>query len=104
MVGSSPAGGQLGILTLSDSLKIDLIDRVYGLHYDLAKKLEGRAKSFEHLHVCDPLLLFEGKCHSWLNLPQGGRQDEKHIQMLRHILPYYFIENLEAVEQVAGES
>lgn len=54
--------------------------------------------------MCEPLLLFVGKCHSFLNIPQGGRLDEKHIRMLRHILPYYFIENLEAVVQVAGES
>ena len=30
------------------------------------------------------------KCHCWLGLPQGDRQDERHVQMLALILPQYF--------------
>jgi hypothetical protein len=50
------------------------------------------------VRLLDPLFLFKGKCHNLVKLPQGGRQDMKHLMMLRLILPAYLEELLEAVK------
>lgn len=100
----SPLDVQLGILTLGEALKVDILDHVFGLHPNLAKKLEPSAKQFGYLRVCAPALLFVGKCHNYSTLPQGGRQDAKHLLMLSRIIPCYLTEAVEAVEQAGAGS
>jgi hypothetical protein len=50
------------------------------------------------MRVLDPLHLFLSKCHCLLGLPQGDRQDERHVRMLALILPQYFSLLLSNVE------
>lgn len=50
----------------------------------------------------EPLELFKSKCACFVNLPQAGRQDEKHLNILRLLIPKYFLfllKNLSAEDQ-----
>ena len=89
--GSSPSDGQLGILTLQqDPLRVvDLLSGVYGIRYDELGRLCDRAPIFHGIKVIDPIYLFRSKCHCFMGLPQGDRQDERHVRMLALILPEY---------------
>jgi hypothetical protein len=89
--GSSPSDGQLGILTLQqDPLRVvDLLSGVYGIRHDELVRLCDRAPVFYGIKVIDPIYLFRSKCHCFLGLPQGDRQDERHVRMLALILPEY---------------
>ncbi|MEN9991921.1 MAG: hypothetical protein RLZZ224_1623 [Verrucomicrobiota bacterium] len=89
--GSSPTDGQLGILTLQhEPLRVvDLLSGVFGIRHDELARLCQRAPIFNGIKVIDPLSLFRSKCHCFLGLPQGDRQDERHVRMLALILPEY---------------
>ena len=89
--GTSPADGQLGLLTLRQvpPRVVDLMSGVYGIRQgDLARLCE-RAPVFNGVKVIDPIFLFLSKCHCLLDLDQGDRQDERHVRMLALILPEY---------------
>ncbi len=90
--GSSPADGQLGILTLSEDPPrvVDVLSSVYGIAVKEYPRLLERALDDGLMRVIDPLNLFLSKCHCLLGLPQGDRQDQRHVQMLALILPQYF--------------
>ncbi len=89
--GNSPSDGQLGILTLQrNPLRVvDLLSNVFGIRHDQLGRLCQRAPIFSGIKVIDPLYLFRSKCHCFLGLPQGDRQDERHVRMLALILPEY---------------
>jgi hypothetical protein len=90
--GSSPADGQLGILTLSKDPPrvVDVLSSVYGIAVEEYPRLYQRALDDGQMRVLDPLYLFLSKCHCLLGLPQSERQDERHVRMLALILPEYF--------------
>lgn len=99
--GSSPADGQLGILTLSEEppLVVDVLQSVYGIDVSEYPRLMQRALDDGTVRVIDPVYLFLSKCHCFLHLPQDGRQDERHVRMMAMILPEYLsllIANAEA--------
>ena len=89
--GSSPADGQLGLLTLQQSplRVVDLLSGVYGIRQDELARLCERAPVFNGIKVIDPVFLFRSKCHCLLGLDQSDRQDERHVRMLALILPEY---------------
>jgi len=68
---------------------------VYGIPAEMNPRLNERAINFEGVRVLDPLYLFQSKCHCLTNLPQGERQDKKHLLILSLILPEYFCELLQ---------
>lgn len=74
--------------------------------YALCQQLEWiRARAMdltEGILFMEPLELFRSKCACFVNLPQDGRQDEKHLNILRLVIPHYFrwlLESLEAADQ-----
>ena len=89
--GTSPADGQLGILTLQDDplRVVDLMSTVYGIPFrDLPRLLE-RVIDNGNIKVMDPIYLFRSKCHCLLGLDQTDRQDGRHVRMLALVLPGY---------------
>ncbi len=90
--GTSPADGQIGILTLDGErdLRIDLMSNVYGIPQDKIPKVLERAIIIGGISIIDPISLFQSKCHCLLGLDQTGRQDEKHVRMLCELLPEHF--------------
>jgi hypothetical protein len=88
----SPVDGQLGILRLDDAgdKVIDLLDGVFGLSHQEVKRAYQRSLVVSGIRILDPLFLFKGKCHNLVNLPQDGRQDDKHLHILLGILPAHF--------------
>lgn len=102
--GGSPADGQLGILTLSEDppRAVDILSSVYGIDVKQYPKLLERALDDGTLKVIDPVYLFLSKCHCVMNLPQAGRQDERHVRMLSLILPEYIVLLIEEVESGLG--
>lgn len=95
--GDSPADGQIGVFTLRGSppRRIDLMTNVYGIRQATISRLVERAIKVGGVTVIDPIFLFQSKCHCLLGLDQGGRQDEKHLQILCHLLPWHFREALD---------
>ncbi len=89
--GTSPADGQLGILTLNETPPriVDILSSVYGIDVKEYQRLQERALDDGNVRVLDPIHLFLSKCHCFLNLPQPDRQDERHVRMLAVILPEY---------------
>ncbi len=89
--GTSPADGQLGILTLSvkPPLVVDLMATVYGVPPREYPRLLKRVLDDGDIKVIDPIFLFLSKCHCLLDLDQSDRQDERHVRMLALILPAY---------------
>jgi len=89
--GSSPADGQLGILTLSEEPPrvVDVLQSVYGISVEEYPRLMVRALDDGTVRVIDPVYLFLSKCHCFLHLPQADRQDERHVRMMAMILPEY---------------
>ena len=89
--GISPADGQLGILTLSESPPrvVDFMSGVCGFRHDEHGRLCQRAPVFSGVKVIDPIFLFRSKCHCLLDLDQTDRQDARHVKMLSLILPEY---------------
>ncbi len=102
--GGSPADGQLGILTLSEDPPrvVDVLSSVYGIDVKQYPKLLERALDDGTLKVIDPVYLFLSKCHCVMNLPQAGRQDERHVRMLSLILPEYIVLLVGEVESGLG--
>jgi len=92
VVGTSPADGQLGILSLDTSpvVTVDLMTSVYGVPQETLPRLMERALVIGEIRVIDPIFLFQSKCCCLLGLDQIGRQDEKHVRMLTFILPAHF--------------
>jgi hypothetical protein len=90
-IGSSPADGQLGILTLSEEPPrvVDVLSSVYGIDVKDYPRLMQRALDDGTVRVIDPVYLFLSKCHCFLHLPQADRQDERHVRMMAMILPEY---------------
>lgn len=88
---SSPVDGQLDILTLSvdPPRVVDMLQTVYGIEVREYPRLIQRALDDGKIRVIDPIYLFRSKCHCFLGLPQGDRQDERHVRMLALILPEY---------------
>jgi hypothetical protein len=91
VLGSSPADGQLGVLTLQKAPRraVDLLSSVYGIRMQDLDRVCERAPVFSGVKVLDPIYLFLSKCHCFLGLDQNGRQDERHVRMLALILPEY---------------
>jgi hypothetical protein len=89
--GTSPADGQLGILTLQQAplRVVDLLSGVYGIRQEELGRLCERAPVFNGIKVMDPIYLFRSKCHCLLGLDQSDRQDARHVRMLALILPAY---------------
>ncbi|MEN9576716.1 MAG: hypothetical protein RL514_4571 [Verrucomicrobiota bacterium] len=50
----------------------------------------GRPLELNGVLVMDPIYLFKAKCHNLVELSQARRKDEKHLLMLRDILPAFF--------------
>lgn len=69
---------------------MDVLSSVYGIAVKEYPRLYERALDDGQMRVLDPLYLFLSKCHCLLGLPQGDRQDERHVRMLALILPEYF--------------
>ena len=92
VVGTSPADGQLGILSLdtSPAVTVDLMTSVYGVPQETLPRLMERALVIGDIRVIDPIFLFQSKCCCLLGLDQIGRQDEKHVRMLALLLPAHF--------------
>jgi hypothetical protein len=92
VVGTSPADGQLGILSLDTSpvVSVDLMTSVYGVPQETLPRLMERALVIGEIRVIDPIFLFQSKCCCLLGLDQIGRQDEKHVRMLTFVLPAHF--------------
>lgn len=92
VVGTSPADGQLGILSLdtSPAVTVDLMTSVYGVPQETLPRLMERALVIGEIRVIDPIFLFQSKCCCLLGLDQIGRQDEKHVRMLALLLPAHF--------------
>lgn len=88
---SSPAEGQLGVLTLSEEppLVVDMLSLVYGIPVKDCQRLYDRAMDDGTLKVIDPISLFRSKCHCFLHLDQAGRQDERHVRIMALVLPEY---------------
>jgi len=89
--GRSPADGQLGIQILSKDPPrvLDILSSVYGVAVQEYPRLMARALDDGTIRVIDPVYLFLSKCHCYLHLPQGDRQDERHVRMMAMILPEY---------------
>lgn len=89
--GSSPADGQLGILTLSEEppLVVDMLSLVYGIPVKDCQRLYERAMDDGTVKVIDPISLFRSKCHCFLHLDQADRQDERHMRIMALVLPEY---------------
>jgi hypothetical protein len=90
--GTSPADGQLGILSLDTSpvVSVDLMTSVYGVPQESLPRLMERALVIGDIRVIDPIFLFQSKCCCLHGLDQIGRQDEKHVRMLTFVLPAHF--------------
>ena len=88
---TSPADGQLGILTLQEDPPrvVDLMSTVYGIPLRDHPRLLKRVIDNGNIIVMDPIYLFRSKCHCLLGLDQSDRQDERHVRMLAQILPEY---------------
>lgn len=101
--GASPADGQLGIQTLSEEPPrvLDILSTVYGIDVKDYPRLMERALDDGTVRVIDPIYLFLSKCHCYQNLPQGDRQDERHVRMMSMILPEYL--SLLIVDAEAGK-
>ncbi len=88
---TSPLDGQLGILQLQNPPRvIDFLPSVFGLSKGELERAFRRVIIVSGVCVLDPLYLFKGKCHNFIELPQGGRQDQRHLNMLKHIVPAHF--------------
>lgn len=85
----SPIDGQLAVVRTNEdpALVIDFLSLVYGIRQETIPRLQIRAKDLKGIYVLDPLYLLKAKCNNLANLPQAGRQDEKHVKMLLHIVP-----------------
>jgi hypothetical protein len=96
----SPNAGVLQV-SLPDGreLLVDILTGVYGLS---AAEIERTAITWSGsgalsgltLRVIHPLLLMEAKTAALRGLPQGGRQDAKHLQMLTLIVRQWLREQL----------
>lgn len=97
--GTSPADGQLGILSLNTSpvVSVDLMTSVYGVPQEVLPRLLERALVIGEIRVLDPIFLFQSKCCCLLGLDQIGRQDEKHARMLMYVIPAH-------LESLLGEA
>lgn len=91
IVGSSPADGQLGILTLraSPPLLVDMMSAIFGFKPSENQYLRDRALVFNGVRIMDPISLFRCKCHCLVHLDQAGRQDARHVRVLSLVLPQY---------------
>lgn len=86
----SPLDGQLGILQLEAPPRIiDFLQSVYGLKEDELQRATKRMLVVAGIHVLDPLYLFKGKCHNFIDLDQAGRQDRRHLEILKLVLPIH---------------
>lgn len=100
---SSPLEGQLAILKTNESPPrvIDFLQNVFGLDLVQSERAYQRALNLDGMRVMDPIFLFKGKCHNFISLPQGPRQDWHHLRILQLVLPAYlhYLVN----QAVAGE-
>lgn len=96
----SPIDGQVGIFTSLDDpdKKMDLLNGVFGISPSEMKKVCRRVYTVGDYKVIDPLYLFKGKCHNYLHLPQGARNDKKHIAMLALVIPHHIAMLLDCAE------
>ena len=92
----SPLDGQLGILQLQAPPRIiDFLQSVYGLNEDELQRARKRMLVVLGIHVLDPLYLFKGKCHNFIDLNQAGRQDLRHLEILKLVIPMHLDSALE---------
>jgi hypothetical protein len=102
IAGSSPADGQVGVFVIDGSPKvsIDIMTNVYGIPQARLKQLMERSLAIQGIRVIDPIFLFVSKCHCLLGLDQTDRQDEKHLRILRLLVPEHLKGLIE--EAIAG--
>jgi hypothetical protein len=100
--GSSPADGQVGVFVIDGSPKvsIDIMTNVYVIPQARLKQLMERSLAIQGIRVIDPIFLFVSKCHCLLGLDQTDRQDEKHLRILRFLIPEHLKGLIE--EAIAG--
>ena len=92
----SPLDGQLGILQLQAPPRIiDFLQSVYGLNESELQRATRRMLVVSGVHVLDPLYLFKGKCHNFIDLDQAGRQDRRHLEILKLVIPMHLDSALE---------
>lgn len=77
---------------------MDLLSGVFGILPAEMEKVCRRVYSIGDYRVIDPLYLFKGKCHNYQGLPQGGRNDGKHIAMLALVIPQHLAMLLSCAE------
>jgi len=96
----SPNAGVLKVpLAQKGELILDILTGVYGVS---AAELERMAVTFSGtghlsdltLRVIHPLLLLEGKAAALRGLPQGGRQDAKHLRILVLVVHHWLRQQL----------
>ncbi|RYG56500.1 hypothetical protein EON80_29310 [bacterium] len=87
----SPADGQLAIYTMPGEaqLRVDLLTAVYGIPTYEIERVVKRVQIISGIAVIDPIYLLKAKCHNLAGLPQGNRQDRKHVGMMSRIVPAY---------------
>lgn len=91
ILGSSPADGQLGVLTLRSNppLLIDMMSSVFGFSPSENQQLKDRAHVFNGVKVIDPISLLRCKCHCLVHLDQADRQDAHHVRVMSLVIPQY---------------
>jgi hypothetical protein len=82
----SPNAGVVLVKRNDGNLRIDILASVYGLNdaeiTATARTFRGKGKlEGLNLKVLHPVLCLEGKLRCLRGLPQGGRQDLKHVKM-----------------------
>lgn len=87
-----PADVQVGVFfpRCHPTRGIDLLGHIHGIRLSEMPAVCGRPLQLNGMLVMDPIYLFKAKCHNLVELSQARRNDEKHLLMLRDILPAFF--------------
>ncbi|MGL6341273.1 MAG: hypothetical protein ACRC80_19290, partial [Waterburya sp.] len=80
-----------------DNLRIDFLVTVFGV--DENSVISNAISFVNGFKVSHPFDLFKAKLRNFVRLPQEGRQDQKHLEMLILIVQQYLIECLEEKQQ-----
>lgn len=85
----SPADGQVAIFKIPGDPEriVDILSNVFGIPEHQIARTRERSLNVGEIRVLDPLFLFQSKCSCLVGLDQVGRQDERHVRMLCHIIP-----------------
>jgi len=99
----SPNAGVLRVpMQTGDTLIIDILTSVFGVS---ASELVRSSKTWNllgqvEMEVIHPLLLFESKLACLRGLPQQGRQDRKHVQLMSQVMRAWLAEHLDSPREV----